>query len=218
MSVAGLIVVVASAVGAVAPGVYRLDVEVIAVAAVPVMGAQRTVTKTTSLLEVDEQGIATARACRVETRGPGFSSRMPPTSLRGLPASRFTLWQEGAVVRADMGEGTIGYRGTGPIPSSPDDPRVIDPDGDGKPGLQLLLDVGAFGVWTLQVVSRGHTALRGTVTPTGVEGTLTLVESEEQVISGLPVKLPSRTTAIDPGACRFSLTPVRRGDESFCAW
>ncbi len=218
MSVASLIVVVASTVGAVDPGLYRLDVEVVALASVPVMGAQRTVTKTTSLLEVDEHGIATARACRVETRGPGFSSRMPPTSLRGLPASRFALWQEGSTVRADMGEGAIGYRGAGPVPSSPDDPRVVDPDGDGKPGLQLLLDVGAFGVWTLQVVSRGHTALEGTVTPTGIVGTLTRVESEEQVISGLPVKLPSRTTAIDPRACRFTITPVRRGDESFCAW
>jgi hypothetical protein len=143
---------------------------------------------------------------------------MPPTSLRGLPVSRFALRQEGSVVRADMGEGTIGYRGAGPVPSSPDDPRVIDPDGDGKPGLQLLLDVGAFGTWTLQVVSRGHTALEGAVTPRGIEGTLSLVESEEQVISGLPVKLPTRTTAIDPRHCRFSITPVAPSDQSFCAW
>lgn len=218
MSLATIALVVGGALGAIPPGSYRLDVEVVVVASVPVLGEQRTVTKTTSVVEIDDAGVATARACRVETRGPGFSSRMPPSSLRGLPVSRFPIVQDGAVVRADMGAGTIGYRGPGPLPQKAKDPRVLDPDGDGEPGAQLLLDLGGLGMWTLQVVSRGHTIIEGVATPDGAEGRLAKVESEEQVLSGLPVKLPARGEAIDPRHSRFSLKRVAPGDQSFCAW
>ncbi len=218
MSLAALAVVVAAGVATVPPGSYRLDVDVVVVASVPVLGEQRTVTKTTSVVEIDDAGMATARACRVETRGPGFSSRMPPSSLRSLPTSRFRIVQEGAIVRADMGAGTIGYRGPGPLPQKASDPRVLDPDGDGEPGVQLLLDLGGLGLWTLQVVSRGHTTIEGVATPDGAEGRLAKVESEEQVLSGLPVKLPARGDAIDPRHSRFALKRVTPGDQSFCAW
>jgi len=218
MSLTAVALVVMTGLGAIPPGSYRLDVEVVVTATVPVMGEQRTVTKTTSVVEIDGAGMAVARACRVETRGPGFSSRMPPSSLRGLPTSRFAFVGDGAVVRADMGAGTIGYRGDGPLPQSAKDPRVLDPDGDGLPGLQLLLDLGGLGLWTLQVVSRGHTVIEGVVTPDGAEGRLTRVESEEQVLSGLPVKLPARGDAIDPRLSRFTMKRVAAGDQSFCAW
>jgi hypothetical protein len=218
MSLPTIALVLMTGVGAIPPGSYRLDVEVVVTANVPVMGEQRTVTKTTSVVEIDDAGVALARACLVETRGPGFSSRMPPSSLRGLPSSRFAFIEDGGVVRADMGAGTIGYRGAGPLPQSAKDQRVIDPDGDGVPGMQLLLDLGALGQWTLQVVSRGHTVVEGTVTPDGAEGRLIRVESEEQVLSGLPVKLPARSGAIDPRLSRFTLKRVSHGDQSFCAW
>lgn len=200
------------------PGSYRLDVEVVVVASVPVLGQQRTTTKTTSVLLLDEANLATARACRVETKGPGFRSRMPPASLRTLPLSRFRIEEDGQVVRADMGEGRIGFQGAGPLPQSAKDPRVADPDGDGEPGVQLLLDLGGLGVWTLQIVSQGRTAFEGRLTPTGAEGRLSFVRSEEKVLSGLPVKLPARADAIDGQTSRFVLVRVAHGDESFCAW
>lgn len=218
MSVLALALAIVAGAPMLPPGHYRLDVEVVVVASVPVLGEQRTRTLTTSVLELDDQNVATARACRVETRGPGFSSRMPPTTLRALPMSRFQIVEDGQVIRADMGEGRLGFTGTGPLPQSAKDPRVIDPDGDGKPGLQLLLDLGGLGNWTLQIVSKGQTAFEGVKDKDGAVGRLTVVRSEEQILSGLPISLPARGDAIDPSKSRFTLRRLAARDESFCAW
>jgi hypothetical protein len=208
----------APALTALRAGRYRLEVQVVVEASVPVLSAQRTITRTTSVVDIDDAGVAVARACRVETSGPGFTSRMPPVSLRGLPTSRFTIEQRDDELVADMGEGTVGFVGAGPLPTSPTDPRVTDPDGDGVPGVRMNLDLGAMGQWTLQVVSRGRTAFAGRATPSGAAGRLTLVTSEEQVLSGLPVQLPARASTIDPSRSSFSLTRVDRDDELRCAW
>jgi hypothetical protein len=201
------------------PGTYRLDVNVVVMASVPVLGEQRTVTSTTSIIVVDDVGIATARACKVVTKGPGFQSRLPPSSLRALPTSRFAITTDGQTIRADMGEGQLAYAGDGPMPQSDKDPRVTDPDGDGKPGLRMLLDLGALGKWDLQIVSRGHTKLEGTLTADGAAGRLTSVMSEEQVLSGLPVSLPTRSSPIDPGRSSFVMRRLASPtDTSFCAW
>ncbi len=217
MILLALAMTASTSVAALPPGTYRLDVEVVVVATVPVLGEQRTTTKTTSILELDDSGMATAAACRVETRGPGFTSRMPPSSLRGLPVSRFSIVHQGNVVSADMGVGTLAYSG-GPLPESESDPRVTDPDGDGKPGILMNLDLGTLGQYPIQVVSSGQTAFEGDVTPTGASGRLTLVRSAEQVLSGLPVRLPARGEAIDPRHSRFTLQRLEGPDRSMCAW
>jgi hypothetical protein len=200
-------------------GTYRLDVNVVVLASVPVLGEQRTVTSTTSIIELDANGMATATACKVVTEGPGFTSRLPPASLRALPTSRFAIVTDGTTIRADMGAGRLAYTGDGPMPQSADDPRVTDPDRDGKPGLRMLLNLGPLGQWTIQIVSRGHTKLEGQMTADGAVGRLTSVISEEQVLSGLPVSLPSRGEPIDPGRSSFVLRRLAKpSDRSFCAW
>jgi hypothetical protein len=185
-------------------------VEVVAVARVPVLGEQTAVTRTTSLLEVDAQRTAPAKACRVETRGAGFVTRMPTASLDNLPESRFPLYVEGDRLSADMGVGEIGYRGGGSIPTTAKDPRVIDPDGDGKPGLRVDLDIGSLGKHPLQVVSRGHSVLGGTLDAdgAGAKGRLTRILSQEVVLSGLPVQLAPREAPLDPDRTRFRLRRV----------
>lgn len=195
-----------------APGRYRLDVEVFVATEVPVLGEQRTVTRTTSLVVIDDRGMATAIACAVSTTGAAFSSRLPMASIRALPSSRFAFVVDGDRVRADMGEGTLGWRGAGPLPEDSADPRVLDVDGDGNPGMLMELDLGAMGTWPLQVVSRGRTVLDGHRTRDGAEGRLGRVESEERVLSGLPVELPMRAAPVDVGATRFSLVAVDARD------
>jgi hypothetical protein len=193
-------------------GAYRLDVEVAVATSVPVLGDQRTTTHTTSLLVIDDAGMATAVACAIATVGPAFTSRMPPASVRALPTSRFAVVVDGDRVHADMGEGTLGWRGRGPLPTAPDDPRVVDVDGDGLPGLRMELDLGAMGVWPLQIVSRGRTVLDGTRTADGATGRLSRVDSEEHVLSGLPLTLPARGAPVPPGDTRFTLVRVDARD------
>ncbi len=198
-------------------GTWRLDVEVVVMGDVPVLGKKTTTTTSISVVDVDADGNAVATPCRVDTKGPGFASFMPPSSLRRMPQTRFSIAVEGNAVTADLGEGRVGFVGAGAIPSKADDPRVVDPDGDGKPGLRMLLDLGGFGEWTLQVISRGHTVLAGTIDAAGnVSGRPTRLESEERVLSGLPVGLPERTEAIDPRQSSFRLTRLVNVDRSFC--
>ena len=193
-------------------GAYRLDVEVAVATTLPVVGEQRTTTRTTSLLVVDGAGMATAVACAVATAGPAFTSRLPPSSIRALPPSRFAIVVAGDRVRADMGEGAIGWRGTGPLPQTPDDPRVVDGDGDGAPGIRMDLDLGALGTWPMQVVTRGRTVLDGKKTEDGAVGVLARMESEQQVLSGLPVDLPVSEGPVNATASRFTLSRVDAQD------
>jgi hypothetical protein len=203
--------------GAVPAGTWRLDVTVVVGAKVPVLGETTTTTVTTSLVEIDAAGQAVARTCTVETKGPGFTSRMPPQTIRQLAPARFPVVVDGDRVTFDLGEGRLGWRGAGRIPSEAEDPRVFDLDGDGLPGARLDLDLGAMGKWTLQVVNRGRTALAGTLTAEGtVVGRPTVIESEERVLSGLPVDLPARTETIDPSRSRFVLQPASADDLKRC--
>jgi hypothetical protein len=195
-----------------ASGAYRLDVEVAVSTTLPVVGDQRTTTTTTSLLLIDDAGLATAVACAVATAGPAFTSRLPPRSIRALPPSRFPIVVVGDAVRADMGEGTIGWRGGGSLPQRADDPRVVDSDGDGEPGIRMELDLGSLGIWPMQVVTRGHTVLSGTKTANGAVGTLTRMVSEQQVLSGLPVDLPVSNGPVNATGSRFTLSRVDARD------
>jgi hypothetical protein len=174
----------------IATGTYRLEVEVAVATPLPIVGVQRTTTRTVSHVTVDDAGVATAVACTIMTQGPAFISRMPPSSVQALPPARFPIVVEGARVRADMGVGTVGWRGGGDLPRSAEDPRLIDVDGDGIPGLRMDLDLGALGVWVMQIVTRGHTILEGALTEQGAAGGLSRMESEQQVLSGLPVDIP----------------------------
>jgi hypothetical protein len=193
-------------------GAYRLDVEVAIATEMPVLGPQRTTTRTISLVTVDDAGIATAVACAVTTVGAAFTSRMPRASVRALPESRFPVVVDGDRVRADMGVGTLGWRGAGPLPKDAADPRVVDVDGDGLPGLRMELDLGALGTWPMQIVSRGHTVLDGVRTVDGAVGRLARVDSEEHVLSGLPITLPPRPTPVAPADTRFALVRVDARD------
>ena len=58
MSVLALALAIVAGAPALPPGHYRLDVEVVVVASVPVLGEQRTRTLTTSVLELDDQNVA----------------------------------------------------------------------------------------------------------------------------------------------------------------
>ncbi|MBM4281283.1 MAG: hypothetical protein FJ137_11180 [Deltaproteobacteria bacterium] len=173
-----------------AAGVYRLNVEISVATALPVIGEQHTTTQTTSIVTVADDGQATAVACSVETRGPAFTSRLPPASIQSLPTSRLAIVVRGDRVVVDMGEGQIGWRGSGPLPTSAADPRVADDDRDGEPGVRLDLNLNGLGTWPLQIVTRGHTVLDGTRTPEGATGVLSRMESEQQILSGLPIDIP----------------------------
>jgi hypothetical protein len=190
---------------AIPPGTYRLEVKVVAFTDLPLFGLQESITTTLSHAVVDEGGTITATPCHVITEAPGFSTRLPPSSLRSMAPARFTFVRTGDTWRGDMGVGRLGYRGLGALPEDASDPRVRDDDGDGEPGMRVEL-LGPLGTHAIQVVALGHTVLVANVDVDGAAGSLQ-IRTQERVISGLPVG-PMGPSRIDLDQSRFRLSRV----------
>ncbi len=192
-------------------GTYRLEVQVVALTDVPLLGPQRSTTTTLSHAVVDDDGLVVATACAMSTEGPGFSTRMPASSIHAMAPARFTFVPAGGHWQGDMGVGQLGYRGQGALPEDANDPRVRDDDGDGEPGLRVELQ-SPLGLQVIQVVASGHTVLVGTLDDDGATGGLQ-IRTEERVLSGLPFA-PRQPSHVDAQLSRFLL---RRVDATSCA-
>lgn len=205
-------------------GRYALVMDVVADANVPVLGGVRSSTKTLALLDVRRDGdrlIARQDVCDVEL-GPdqGIARTVFPERLvRALPERSYVLdvtpATDGARVRADLGIDTLGYdpdKSGGRLPTSRDDPGLVDVDGDGRPGATLFLEVKGAGRFPLEVVSRGRTVLEGRVVGPGrATGTARLVEYEQKVLGGLPVQGAVRGVEGRTAESRFVLERVDDG-------
>lgn len=163
--------------------------------------------------------------------GSGLSSAMASTTIPeaflaslGEVAASATLEPSESLPRFDQ-PGVTEIRGArlddpnaDPLPTAADDPRVIDQDGDGKPG--LTVHVSALGILTgdVYVVQRVRTRLVGTlVSPDRIEG---LVEwSTEQVTLGAtnPLFLGTLPSRPDPVAENSSFVLVRMDPAWGCA-
>lgn len=97
-----------------------------------------------------------------------------------------------------------------PLPTQPDDPRVIDQDGDGKPGLTVRASALGILSGNVYVVQRVRTRLVGTlVSPNRIEG---LIEwSTEQVTLGgtNPLFLGTLASRPDPETENSSFVLIR---------
>lgn len=70
-----------------------------------------------------------------------------------------------------------------PLPTDPDDPRIVDDDGDGNPGITVSIQVGEGLTGELYIARREIFAYEASlVTPDRLEGTVT--DDSEQLIIG----------------------------------
>jgi hypothetical protein len=109
-----------------------------------------------------------------------------------------------------------------PLPSDSNDPRLVDVDGDGYPGLSVGLKGAING--TVRSVQRQTTALAGVaVASDRVEGQMTyaseqvLIASEPAIIKNLYASSLSYT---DPSICSSTFAMVRLPDAApaDCDW
>lgn len=156
----------------------------------PVLGEQRSRTIATVLLRVTQVGTQlhlTEEVCGLETKSTTEAIRTvyPPAFRRALSGwvrraelSALGSWryrEEGALrtVGAKLAEGEA-------LPSRADDPRVLDADQDGHPGLTVEIEGLVDG--QVYVVQRGRTSLQANLQNNDrLEGRLEW-DSEERVI------------------------------------
>ncbi len=99
-----------------------------------------------------------------------------------------------------------------PLPTEADDPRVIDQDQDGHPGLTVLVTGAING--EIYVVSRGHRTLRGPLaSPLGIEGLIEWEEVQNTIGASSDIlnTSPDSVTHPDPQRSYFQLVPVDMG-------
>lgn len=146
-----------------------------AVSEAPLLGDLTTETLALSLVEIRQKGRElelTQTVCRLETSSPTpfVKTVYPPAFLRALSGSarRGRLERRGdatwlVLPRAWEVKGASLDAVTAPLPESADDPRVVDGDGDGAPG--LTVEIAGLVTGLVRVVTRGWTAGAGRVDP-----------------------------------------------------
>lgn len=144
---------------------------------------------------------------------------LPRAFVAALPLARFpvTTWSsDGAwYYAADFGRQAVGWSGVGALPGSPDDPAVVDSDGDGRPGVTVLVEAPLVGAGEVWVAQAGRTTARGRIEGDRVQGQLEVPELEQRVL-GASNRLLLHAPQIepDPAASRFEM---RRVDDAGCA-
>jgi hypothetical protein len=179
-------------------------------------------------LEVDQRGadlLLRERVCDLRTSSPTplVDTRYPAAFLRAISGGT----REARLVRRDdvvtyvqpkrwEAKGArLGDAASDPLPREPADPRVVDADRDGHPGLTVR--IGGLVSGDLRVVSRGWTALRGElVAPGRIEGRVRW-RTEQRILqstNGLLSHQPNPTPHPDPDRSWFRM--VRLPDGAGC--
>lgn len=105
---------------------------------------------------------------------------------------------------------------TDPLPTDPTDPRLVDTDNDGYPGISVGLSGLITG--TLRSVQRQSTVLRGlAVAANRVEGGM-VFQSDQSIVASDPPNIKSlyslSVSSPDPAACSSSFVMVKVSEDA----
>lgn len=204
-------------------GRYALSLHTVTRTRMPLLGWTFSETTSDALVDiVDRDGAPWQRqeVCDVRIRSRGLAAKVivPDAFVASLPleevAIELTTGPDGAVrYRADLGVDEVGFdpiQAAGQVPRTVDDPGVVDGDGDGKPGVTIVVEAPVLGRAELYVVQRGSMVLIGTGKPDGsIAGTVALGPVEQHTIAASNRLLVS-SPRIEPVSEEswFRLTPV----------
>ena len=222
MTLAALIVSVATASDL--QGRYALSVHTVTRTRLPLIGWKSSETTSDLLVDIGKGADGTRwqrqEVCDVRVSSQGAFARIviPDAFVASLPIKRIpielTPRSDGTVAyRADLGVDEVGFDSAaaeGKVPRRPDDPGVIDGDGDGKPGATIRIEAPVLGPAELYVVQRGSMILSGALLAEGgAAGTVTLGPIEQHTIAASNELLVS-SPRIEPVSAEswFRLTPV----------
>jgi hypothetical protein len=176
----------------------------------PIVGRVTSTSTTFLRVTIEQKGTSlllreTYCSAKVDTRTAIASTVIPPAFLLSLgeierPAS---LDLSGPTIQfvspwfTEVRGARLADPENDPLPTRPDDPRVFDQDGDGKPGLTVRLRVLGIVSGEAYVVQRVRYRMRGTVvTPDRIEGRIEW--KNEQITIGATSTLFEANTSGEP--------------------
>lgn len=208
-------------------GSYATRSTVATLQEVPLVGKVSSTATVLGLAEIDRGGGGLrmrARGCRVVIQGaPGVTTTIADAVPQSVAPQEtpLLLSREGDGVRWSRPEAVtlLGVRLTDPerepLPTLDSDPRVVDQEGDGKPGVTVKI-MSALVSGEIYIVQRQRNALAGTVQGSDLVG-LVSDRSEQSVIGAShPLLKQSLMTEPDPDVNKSQVRLVRLAGSYDC--
>ncbi|HEX2204452.1 MAG TPA: hypothetical protein VHG91_14170 [Longimicrobium sp.] len=200
-------------------GRYAGEIRVASVARVPVVGSERSITRSLLLVDVERSGdrlVHRQRVCDVGIRSSRVRMTVPDAFVGSLRPKTYTASLAGPAdarrFTADLGEEALGYDPAvtgGALPKDRSAPGVVDSDGDGEPGATVIGHFPLFGRVRLYVAQRSHLVLHGRQTgPDRIEGGLDIVTLESRTL-GASNGIFGRSLEVRPDDAASGFTLVR---------
>lgn len=155
-------------------GTWRMELNLVTDAKVPVLGNSPVLSKRVNIATiewVDGALVQTHTACSVTavTERAIGKPKIPQTFVDALADKTYPVEltvQDGQLHYAvDLRTEAVGYDAGEPlpVPTLPEDPRVVDTDEDGHPGVTIQVYAPLFGDVDIYIVQYSQTWLSGTV-------------------------------------------------------
>lgn len=207
-------------------GRYVLWQKTVTSSKLPMLKAVTATSISVALVDLKQQGDRLAGSGQLCSLSLDSTSRLvrttfPPAFLRALPPVRVDAWLERhqgqELLRSKNRTLVIGARLEDPerdrLPRDASDRRVIDQDGDGKPGMTVVVEGLVNG--EVYVLQRSSSQLSGSRTKDGFSGKIAF--DLEQVVVGASTALLRHgpNPQAEPGGNVFHL--IRIGPSASCA-
>ena len=163
----------------------------------------------------------------VDSGTPLVSTEIPAAfmaALRPTPRIATVMEQDDEILFAQ--EPYIEIRGavlenpeTDELPEGPDDPRVVDQDGDGNPGMTVSAKIFGINAGETYVVQRVRYVLTGTVISLDrIEGTIEWSDEQSILDVSNPILRAGASSSPDPDPAKHVFVMIRAQEGWTCEW
>lgn len=205
-------------------GRYAMELRIGSRTRVPVVGTERSVTRTLLLVDVsrhDGRWVQRQSVCDVSIQSERIRMMVPPAFVAAIPTRQYENVTQGPgdarAYTADLGLDAIGFDPAvtgGVLPRDGGARGVVDSDGDGAPGATVVGHFPLFGRVRLFIAQRTHLVLRGRqVSDDRIEGTLDIRILEQRTL-GADNRLFRRNLPMqaEPERSGFAMVRTTAGD------
>lgn len=203
-------------------GRWAMELTVASRSSLPLMPAVRSSTVSLMLVDIEQMPDGHLRqhhrVCDARAEGGGLATlHLPDRFVTALPRRSYPLHlaADGGYY-ADLGSEAIGFDPAitgGRLPESADAAGVIDGDGDGAPGVTVLMDLPGRSGIRLHIAQSTHLRLLGRArTANRIDGRVEIVSQDQRTLGADPAMFArSPRTYADPARSGFRMVRMPAG-------